>query len=667
MPRQDLIKLRRGTADEWTTANPTLSAGEYGFETDTRRSKIGDGSTAWNDLEYLSVPTSSNIPPIENVYEDIASLLGSQGSQTTGFIQEVTDASADPNIDSGTWFYKKKADSTSSLSNDYTPLNQSEVTALLSGQGSETEDCGTVIPLDTIYGNNCNMVTPNTNVNFVIDNQNIINAYTRVKVNISQTDLDNASLTQPNISGATQQGGIEFEADTDLILLVQNLGDAGLVYSFQSVSVGASSGGGSDSITWQTEITTDTTFNGSQKGAFNFYPVNSSSAVVITIDKGTYAVGDVVCFNRRGSGSVEIERGTDVRLNNVRDNDNRFFINDIGSDAFVQFSHLDGSTLVGNVIGNITGGYEGAVIATNYSELREGDTGVNLTITGSGLSNALISFSTGITLNSIVSTSNNEMVVNVDVTALETETVTPTFDNGDITVDTDAITIAAAPPATPTYDDYVAWYKFETATPSDETGNYNGTNNGATVITGQVNNAYAFDGVNDYVSGLGDLGITGFPVTFDFWLRVPDVSGFKWFGTDSDQFNYKGIFPYLTDAKFGIQYGDGAGTGSTDRKNFISTNDVITANTWHHISVILTDINTIELKVDNATQAIPFSSGTASTVSFTGVDYQFGRRSFGGVTYYEIDLDEFKVWDRALTGTEQTDIHTLESGGNSMI
>ena len=46
------IKLRRGTAAQWTSANPTLEAGEAGVETDTKKIKIGDGSTAWTSLSY---------------------------------------------------------------------------------------------------------------------------------------------------------------------------------------------------------------------------------------------------------------------------------------------------------------------------------------------------------------------------------------------------------------------------------------------------------------------------------------------------------------------------------------------------------------------------------------------------------------------------------------
>ena len=53
MPVVTQIQIRRGTAAQWTSANPTLASGEWGFETDTNKGKIGNGSTAWNSLAYV--------------------------------------------------------------------------------------------------------------------------------------------------------------------------------------------------------------------------------------------------------------------------------------------------------------------------------------------------------------------------------------------------------------------------------------------------------------------------------------------------------------------------------------------------------------------------------------------------------------------------------------
>lgn len=49
-----VIQLRRGTAAQWTAANPVLAQGEFASEYDTGKFKVGDGVTAWNSLAYSS-------------------------------------------------------------------------------------------------------------------------------------------------------------------------------------------------------------------------------------------------------------------------------------------------------------------------------------------------------------------------------------------------------------------------------------------------------------------------------------------------------------------------------------------------------------------------------------------------------------------------------------
>ncbi len=51
-----LQQQRRDTASNWTSNNPTLLAGEWGIETDTKKFKIGDGTTAWQSLDYVPIP-----------------------------------------------------------------------------------------------------------------------------------------------------------------------------------------------------------------------------------------------------------------------------------------------------------------------------------------------------------------------------------------------------------------------------------------------------------------------------------------------------------------------------------------------------------------------------------------------------------------------------------
>jgi len=56
-----LMQVRRGTAAAWTAANPILAAGEWALETDTKFLKMGDGSTVWTSLAYLTaLPTQTS-------------------------------------------------------------------------------------------------------------------------------------------------------------------------------------------------------------------------------------------------------------------------------------------------------------------------------------------------------------------------------------------------------------------------------------------------------------------------------------------------------------------------------------------------------------------------------------------------------------------------------
>ncbi len=56
------MQQRRDTASGWTSANPVLLSGELGFETDTKKAKLGDGSTAWNSLSYYPGFSISGYP-----------------------------------------------------------------------------------------------------------------------------------------------------------------------------------------------------------------------------------------------------------------------------------------------------------------------------------------------------------------------------------------------------------------------------------------------------------------------------------------------------------------------------------------------------------------------------------------------------------------------------
>jgi len=78
----DQIQLRRDTAANWTSANPTLASGEFGLETDTDQFKVGDGTTAWTSLGYGGIQGPQGIQGIQGD-------IGPQGPQGDQGIQGI--------------------------------------------------------------------------------------------------------------------------------------------------------------------------------------------------------------------------------------------------------------------------------------------------------------------------------------------------------------------------------------------------------------------------------------------------------------------------------------------------------------------------------------------------------------------------------------------------
>lgn len=96
------MQQRRGTASEWTTADPILAAGEIGYETDTNQFKIGDGSTAWSSLNYFKTYEGLDGSGLVTETELSAAIDQSELDQSTARTAEINDAIAAEVVDRNT-------------------------------------------------------------------------------------------------------------------------------------------------------------------------------------------------------------------------------------------------------------------------------------------------------------------------------------------------------------------------------------------------------------------------------------------------------------------------------------------------------------------------------------------------------------------------------------
>ena len=222
----DLIQLRRDTAANWTSANPTLSQGEQGYETDTGKMKIGDGSTAWTSLAYFvdssAYATSSDITSAVSTKANTADLAT---VATSGSYDDLSDTPTIPSIDGlATETYVDTA-----VSNlvDTAPAALDTLNELAAALGDDADFAGTVTTSLAAKANTADLATVATT-----------GAYS----DLTGTPTVPTALTDLNITDGT--AGQVLSAD----------GDG--TYTFIDAASGGSGGsGGTASFTSTTDLT----------------------------------------------------------------------------------------------------------------------------------------------------------------------------------------------------------------------------------------------------------------------------------------------------------------------------------------------------------------------------------------------------------------------------
>lgn len=122
------LLMRQDTADNWSTNNPVLKAGELGFEVvegkpAETKIKIGDGTTSWNELGYMYDTSAilDMIPQGESVYtvEDLSEVT----APVNGDMAIVTATIAEGKVSRTAYIYDGKASAWKALDGNYNASN----------------------------------------------------------------------------------------------------------------------------------------------------------------------------------------------------------------------------------------------------------------------------------------------------------------------------------------------------------------------------------------------------------------------------------------------------------------------------------------------------------------------------------------------------------------
>lgn len=145
------MQQRRGTAIEWTNADPILGTGELGYESDTNKFKIGDGVNAWSSLVYFSSldDVIDGAPDLLNTLNELASAIGDDANFITSVNTSITDGDAATLTSAQSYADTAEADAISTASADAT--SKADAAIVTSNSYTDTEISSYSASVDTLF------------------------------------------------------------------------------------------------------------------------------------------------------------------------------------------------------------------------------------------------------------------------------------------------------------------------------------------------------------------------------------------------------------------------------------------------------------------------------------------------------------------------------------
>jgi len=178
---------------------------------------------------------------------------------------------------------------------------------------------------------------------------------------------------------------------------------------------------------------------------------------------------------------------------------------------------------------------------------------------------------------------------------------------------------------------------------------------------GKVSEALEFNGLDEYV----DLGTNSslkpaLPITYSAWIKR---SSADWtdiivcLGRGDTDWYFGSWFNVTNEHKLAVNYGDGTGKSTSDRRSKKGTT-TLGAGTWYHVAGIIRGALDMDLYINGQPEPGIYS-GSGGDINYAGVN---GSSFIGGSREENTGLfhgliDEVAVWNRALDAGEIQQIY----------
>lgn len=181
--------------------------------------------------------------------------------------------------------------------------------------------------------------------------------------------------------------------------------------------------------------------------------------------------------------------------------------------------------------------------------------------------------------------------------------------------------------------------------------------------TGILNYSYYFDNTEGKYIDINNTLISNFPLSISIWVKLSTTSNIGLFASN-DYTAYAGFSVSMSGTNIVISFGNGGGTGPSNRKTYVydTTNST---DVWYNIVATSTSIAQANNKVYKNGKLISYlnTSGTSSTVNWTLGETRFPKNWVASNAQMYGYVDQTAIWSKELSTTE---ISTLYGSGNGL-
>jgi hypothetical protein len=345
------IQIRRGTSEEWVSANPILAEGEIALELDTNRIKIGTGTTSWNGLQYYSNPFV-NYSAVAGIATYATQLQNARTIALTGDVVGEVSFDGTANVSIAATIQPNSVGLGSDTTGDYvaTIADAGSSDIVVTGSGSET--AAVTLGLSTTGVTSGSYGSASAIPTFTVDSRGRLTAAGSVNVATALTvtgdsgsEIINLSSESLAISGGTNltssAASNTVTIDLDPTISLTGINASGVVTASQFVTgaSGSAIGIGTNTISGPATITIDPAAVGDNTGTVVIKGDLQIDGTTTTVNSTTITIDDKNITLASGAindaaadgGGITIESG---------DGNKTFQFND-ATDAFKSNISLD--------------------------------------------------------------------------------------------------------------------------------------------------------------------------------------------------------------------------------------------------------------------------------------------------------------------------------------